>query len=197
MCIEKYAEVYNVEYAVVWWKVCRDVQCVHCRVYRHDAIPDGITLHLGMEILSLATRTAWTSEARHTRSSILTRYFGIPTGGPDTVVFWYFGHVFWYFGAARHENGLFLRHRPHLSGATSVGLHDLGGGVSPIPGNWFLIYSNRCLGKFKWLRCKRRRWTNEELHRRGSRNTSRRVGGGVGAAKLHSFPFKWCSDLYF
>ena len=99
----------------------------------------------------------------YTRSSILTRYFGILTGRPDTVVFWYFGHVFWYFGAARHENGLFLRQRLHLGGATTGGLHDLRGGVWPIPGNWFLIYSNRffspCLGKFKWLWCTLRRLT--------------------------------------
>ena len=195
MCIEKYAEVYNVEYAVVWWKVCRDVQCVHCRVYRHDAIPDGITLHLGMEILSLATRTAWTSEARHTRSSILTRYFGIPTGGPDTVVFWYFGHVFWYFGADT-KMAFFCGTDP-----TSVAPPALDCMISEVAFGRSQEIDSLFIQIAAWENL-----SGFDANGEGERTRSCivevqeiQVGGwgGVGAAKLHSFPFKWCSDLYF
>ena len=51
----KLAELYNVEYANM---PCKVYSYVQCRVCRDVAIPDGIRLHLGMEILSLTTHLA-------------------------------------------------------------------------------------------------------------------------------------------
>ena len=83
----EYAEIYNVEYAL-----CRFVQC---RVCRHVAIPDGIRLHLGMEILSLTTRSAWASEGTHKK-----QYFGrgILVFQQAALILWYFDILATYFG---------------------------------------------------------------------------------------------------
>ena len=112
--------MYNIEYENVQCKVCRDVKCRVCK-YAMSSIQWCTTYRCccpwwyrapSWDGDTLVDHTSCPAQWSATRSSILKRYFGILTGRPDTVVFWYFGHVFWYFVAsARHENGLFLRHR--------------------------------------------------------------------------------------
>ena len=136
-----------------------------------------------------------------TRSSILKRYFGILTGRPDTVVFWYFGHVFWYFVAlaSRHESGLFLpkqwRHQRWIAWPERWRL-----------GNWFLIYSKlfcscRLGTKFKWLLWRRRRrrrrsTTTLSSALRLKKYTSRfREADCASAAELQSLEMEFWGEL--
>ena len=167
-------------------KVCRDVQCIVCR---HVAIPDGIRLHLGMEILSRWPHVLPVKvHLLHKKQYFDAVFWYSNRSPPDTLVFWYFGHVFWYFGAARHENGFFCDSDfSWVAPPWCGGLHDLRGGVWPIPGNWFLIYSNwfSSLGKFKWLWYKVRRSTTillldavERIHVKVNCNCSKTALGG-------------------
>ena len=82
----KYAEMYNVEYV--------NMRCkVQCRVCIDVAIPDGISLHLWMEILSLTTHLVQLHKKQYFEavfwySNAPAWYCGILIFWPRILVFW-------------------------------------------------------------------------------------------------------------